>query len=76
MSTTTTDTKRRPLNIDINGQAVVSSSEHYTADEAADVQRMLVEVLNWATRGRDETRATAGALQIVKDVRRQANVAS
>lgn len=71
-----TSEMKRPINIEVNGLGVVSSSEHYTADEAADIQRMLVEVFNWASGGRDETRATAGALQIVKDVRRQANAAT
>ena len=47
MSTTTTDDKRRPLNIKVNGREVVSSTEQYTVDEAADIQRMLVAAFNW-----------------------------
>ena len=70
MSTTTTDTKRRPLNIDINGQAVVSSSEHYTADEAADVQRMLVEVADMVGEGREEFRIRPRGIKVVKDASR------
>lgn len=70
MSTTATDEKRRPLNIEINGRAVVSSSEHYTVDEAADIHRMLVAAFNWVADGREEYRVNPGALQIVKDVRR------
>ena len=70
MSTTTTDDKRRPLNIKVNGREVVSSTEQYTVDEAADIQRMLVAAFNWVAEGRDEYRVNPGVLQIVKDVRR------
>ena len=70
MSTGTTDDKRRPLHIEINGRAVVTSSGRYTVDEAADIQRMLVAAFNWVTDGRAEERASPGVLQIVKDVRR------
>ena len=70
MSTTKTDAKRRPLNIDINGQAVVSSSEHYTADEAADVQRMLVEVADMVGEGREEFRIRPRGIKVVKDASR------
>lgn len=62
--------KRRPLNIAINGHDFVSSSEHYTVGQAADIQRMLVDVLNKVTDCGDDARATLGALQIVKDVSR------
>lgn len=67
---TATDDKRRPLNININGREVVSSTEQYTVDEAADIQRMLVAAFNWVGGGREEYRVNPGALQIVKDVRR------
>lgn len=64
MSTTE---KRRPLSIEVNGHGVVSSSKHYTVEEAADIQRMLVEVFNSVADGREELRASPGVLQIVKD---------
>ena len=67
---TATDDKRRPLNININGREVVSSTEQYTVDEAADIQRMLVAAFNWVADCRAEEGAAPGVLQIVKDVRR------
>ena len=67
MSTTE---KRRPLSIEINGHGVVSSSEHYTVDEAADIQRMLVEIFNSVADGREEFRASPGVLHVVKDAGR------
>ena len=71
MSTTTTiDNKRRPLNIDINGYGTVSSTEQYTLDEAADIQRMLVEVADMVGEGREEFRIRPRGIKVVKDVSR------
>lgn len=69
MSTTTTDAKRRPLNIDINGCGTVSSTEQYTLQEAADIQRMLVEVADMVGEGREEFRIRLRGIKIVKHVR-------
>ncbi len=65
-----TSEKRRPLSIEVNGHGVVSSSKHYTVEEAADIQRMLVEVFNSVADGREELRASPGVLQVVKDAGR------
>ena len=65
-----TSEMKRPINIEVNGLGVVSSSEHYTADEAADIQRMLVEVFNWVADGREEYRASPGVLEVIENAHR------
>ena len=51
-----TSERRRPMNTDINGYGTVSSSERYTLEEAVDIQRMVVEVVEMVTDGREEFR--------------------
>lgn len=59
--------KRRPLNIDLNGYGTVSSTELYTLDEAADIQRMVVEIFNKVGYNYEQSTATPGAIEVVVD---------
>ena len=70
MSTTATYTKRRPFTIDINGYGTVSSTEQYTLREAADIQRMVVEVVYMVGEGREEFRIRPRGIKVVKDASR------
>ena len=65
-----TSEKRRPMNIDINGYGTVSSSERYTLEEAFDIQRMVVEVVEMVTDGREEFRIRPRGIKVVKDAGR------
>ena len=65
-----TSEKRRPMNIDINGYGTVSSSERYTLEEAVDIQRMVVEVVEMVTDGREEFRIRPRGIKVVKDAGR------
>ena len=65
-----TSEKRRPMNIDINGYGTVSSSERYTLEEAVDIQRMVVEVVEMVTDGREEYRIRPRGIKVVKDAGR------
>ena len=67
MSTTE---KRRPMNININGYGTVSSTERYTLEEAIDIQRIVVEVVEMVTDGREEFRIRPRGTQVVKDAGR------
>ena len=67
MSTTE---KRRPMNIDINGYGTVAATELYTLEEAVDIQRMLVEVVEMVTDGREEFRIRPRGIKVVKDAGR------
>lgn len=62
-----TSEKRRPLNIDLNGYGTVSSTELYTLDEAADIQRMVVEIFNKVGYSYEQSTATPGAIEVVVD---------
>lgn len=66
MSTTE---KRRPMNININGYGTVASTEMYTLDEAADIQRMVVEIVEMVTDGREEYRIRPKGIQVVDSAR-------
>lgn len=46
MTTATTDEKRRPLSLEINGYGKVRSEQLYTLEEAADIMRMMVELVD------------------------------
>ena len=65
-----TSERRRPMNIDINGYGTVSSSERYTLEEAVDIQRMVVEVVEMVTDGREEFRIRPRGIRVVKDAGR------
>ncbi len=66
MSTTE---KRHPMNIDINGYGTITSTEQYTLDEAADIQRMVVEVVEMVTDGREEFRIRPRGIKVVDNER-------
>ncbi len=66
MSTTE---KRRPMNININGYGTVSSTERYTLEEAVDIQRMVVEVVEMVTDGREEFRIRPRGIEVVDSAR-------
>ena len=66
MSTTE---KRHPMNIDINGYGTIASTERYTLDEAADIQRMVVEVVEMVTDGREEFRIRPRGIKVVDNER-------
>lgn len=62
-----TNEKRRPMNININGYGTVSSTERYTLEEAVDIQRIVVEVVEMVTDGREEFRIRPRGINVVKD---------
>lgn len=66
MSTTE---KRRPMNININGYGTVSSTERYTLEEAVDIQRIVVEVVEMVTDGREEFRIRPRGIEVVDSAR-------
>ena len=66
MSTTE---KRRPMNININGYGTVSSTERYTLEEAIDIQRIVVEVVEMVTDGREEFRIRPKGIKVVDSAR-------
>lgn len=66
MSTTE---KRRPMHIDINGYGTVAATELYTLEEAVDIQRMLVEVVEMVTDGREEFRIRPRGIKVVDSAR-------
>ena len=66
MSTTE---KRRPMNININGYGTVSSTERYTLEEAVDIQRIVVEVVEMVTDGREEFSIRPRGIQVVDSAR-------
>ena len=53
------------MNIDINGYGTVASTELYTLEEAADIQRMVVEVVEMVTDGREEFRIRPRGIKVV-----------
>ena len=67
MSTTE---KRHPMNININGYGTVSSTERYTLEEAIDIQRIVVEVVEMVTDGREEFRIRPRGIQVVDSARK------
>ncbi len=67
MSTTE---KRRPMNININGYGTVSSTERYTLEEAVDIQRIVVEVVEMVTDGREEFRIRPRGVKVVENAGR------
>ena len=67
MSTTE---KRRPMNININGYGTVSSTERYTLEEAVDIQRIVVEVVEMVTGGREEFRIRPRGVKVVENAGR------
>ena len=66
MSTTE---KRRPMNININGYGTVSSTERYTLEEAVDIQRIVVEVVEMVTDGREEFRIRPRGIEVFDSAR-------
>ena len=66
MSTTE---KRRPMNINIKGYGTVSSTERYTLEEAVDIQRIVVEVVEMVTDGREEFRIRPRGIEVVDSAR-------
>lgn len=60
----TTSEKRRPLSLQINGYGTVKSREHFTKDEAEDIIRMMVEVVDTVAESPDDVRLVPRGLEV------------
>lgn len=68
---TTTDNKRRPLSLEITGYGKVRSEKLYTVDEAADIMRMMVEVVDKLAESPRDARLYSRGLEVTPSDGRQ-----
>ena len=64
MTTATPDDRRRPLSLEITGYGKVRSEKLYTIEEAADIMRMMVEVVDKLAESPGDVRLYSRGLEV------------